>query len=124
VEIPASIDQQDDNQLEQPRGLASWLGFGATPAPIAPERSRAGRVGNSDRRSAWSTYYPWALALFSTLSVILLVIVVASWIPAPEVPGVPPNEQSVPVIPGLLGILFFVFAGRQLYLRSQSKKPE
>ena len=76
------------------------------------------------RKTGWNTYYPWLLAIWGTISVILLVIIVISWMPAPEIPGVPPSEQSGPVIPGLLGILFFVLAGRQLYLRGESKKSQ
>jgi hypothetical protein len=111
------------HQSEAPRGLGSWLGFGVATAPVEPGRSRAKRGGSPERKSVWNTYYPWALALYGTISVILLVIILVSWIPGAEIPGVPPSEQSVPVIPGLLGILFFVLAGRQLYLRSESKKP-
>lgn len=74
------------------------------------------------RRGAWNTYHPWALALYGVMSVILLIVIVVSWMPSPEIPGVPPSEQSAPLIPGLLGILFFVMAGRQFHLRGQSKK--
>lgn len=76
---------------------------------------------DSSRKTAWNTYYPWALALYGVLSVILLVIIVVSWMPAPEIPGVPPSEWDGPIVPGGLGILFFLMAGRQLYLRGQSK---
>lgn len=65
---------------------------------------------------------PWLFALSSILSSILLLIIVISWIPSPEIEGVPPEAQSAPLVPGLLGILSFVIAGRQLYLRGQSKK--
>jgi hypothetical protein len=76
------------DEPEQPRGIGAWLGFGVTPAPDA-----APPLGPHDagprRKSAWNTYYPWALALYVVLSVILLVIILISWVPAPEIPGVP-----------------------------------
>jgi hypothetical protein len=72
-------------------------------------------------KTAWNTYYPWALALFTTVSVMIAIIIVASWIPAQGDPGVPTSARSGSVVPGLAGILFFVMAGRQMYLRSQER---
>lgn len=71
------------------------------------------------RKTAWNTYYPWALALYLIVSVFLLILIVVSWLPAPELSGVP---ASPPLIPGLLGLLFFVMAGRQIYLRGESQR--
>lgn len=82
-------------------------------------------MSNTDvakRKNAWNTYYPWALGLYGVISVILLLVIAASWMPSPAIPGVPPSERSAPLIPGMLGILFFTMAGRQLYLRGQSKQ--
>jgi hypothetical protein len=64
---------------------------------------------------------PWLLALSGTLSVILILLVISSWMPSPEIEGVPPEAQSAPLVPGGLGILMLVVAGRQLFLRSQAK---
>lgn len=89
--------------------------------PIRESRQQA-ISGKPARKEAWTTYYPWALALYGSVSVILLIIIVASWIPSPEIPGVPASKQSFPVFPGLLGILCFVMTGRQLYLRTLSRR--
>lgn len=77
---------------------------------------------DSKRKGAWSTYYPWALALYGIVSAVLLLIIIVSWMPSPEIPDVPASEQSPPLIPGLLGIFFFVMTFRQLYLRSSQSK--
>lgn len=74
------------------------------------------------RKTAWNTYYPWALSLYLIVSIVLIIIIGASWIPAPEIPGVPASEQSFPLIPGLLGLFFFVMAGRQIYLRGEAQR--
>jgi hypothetical protein len=74
------------------------------------------------RKTAWNTYYPWALALYVIVSIVLLIIIVVSWIPAPEIPGVPASEQSFPLVPGLIGVFFFIMAGRQIYLRGESQR--
>lgn len=81
----------------------------------------SGSNPHSSRKTGWNTYHPWLLTLSGVLSVILLVIGIISWMPAPEILGAPPSEQNEPIVPGLLGILFFVVAGRQLYLRGQLK---
>ena len=56
------------------------------------------------------------------MSVVLLIIIVVSWIPAPEILGVPASEQSGPLILGRFGLFFFVMAGRQIYLRGESQR--
>ena len=65
---------------------------------------------------------PWLFALTTIMSAFLLLLVVISWMPTPELEGVPAEQQSVPMVPGGLGILCLVIAGRQLYLRGQSKR--
>ena len=40
------------------------------------------------RKTAWNTYFPWALALYGILSILFIIIIGASWIPAAEIPGV------------------------------------
>jgi hypothetical protein len=74
---------------------------------------------STPRKTAWNTYYPWALALYLIVSVSLLILIVVSWLPAPELSGVP---ASPPLIPGLLGLFFFFMAGRQIYLRGESQR--
>lgn len=87
----------------------------------APDMTNAANQNRPERKTAWNTYYPWALALYGIVSAVLIVIVFVSWIPAPEIPGVPASEQSVPVIPGLLGVFFIVMAIRQISLRNSSR---
>ena len=97
---------------------------GALPA-VDIAVSPAGRGSDSEpaRGTGWNTYKPGLLALFGTISGLLLVIIVISWIPPAELEGVPPETQAGPMVPGLLGVFFFIMAGRQFYLRGQSMKP-
>jgi hypothetical protein len=74
------------------------------------------------RKNGWNTYMPWLFALSVTLSVILVFVVVVSWMPSPEIEGVPPEAQSAPLVPGGLGLLMLVIAGRQFVLRSEARK--
>lgn len=76
---------------------------------------------NPPRQTAWNTYTPWLFALWGALSLVLIAVVAISWLPQPEIPGVPPDAHSAPLLPGGLGILMFVLAGRQWYLRTQPK---
>lgn len=78
-------------------------------------------MADEPRKNGWNTYMPWLLGLSGTFSVILILIVIVSWMPQPEIEGVPPEARSAPVVPGGLGILMLVIAGRQLFLRSQAK---
>ena len=57
------------------------------------------------------------------LSLILLMLVIISWMPIQGIPGAS-DERSGRAIPGLLGILFFLLAGRQLFLRGLARDSQ
>jgi hypothetical protein len=74
------------------------------------------------RKTGWNTYYPWLLGLSATFSGLALVFVAISWIPVEPLPGVPSSPLSGPYLPGGLTILLAVVAGRQIFLRRQSRR--
>jgi hypothetical protein len=71
------------------------------------------------RQSAWNTYTPFSLALFSVLGAVLVVAIIISLMPAPVAAGVAPEAQSLPIFQIILGVLCIVFVARQLQLRSR-----
>jgi hypothetical protein len=61
------------------------------------------------KRGAWHVYHPGYLALYGIVSVFLILFIILMW----SVGGA--------VLPGLVGIFFFVMAGRQLHLKGEQR---
>ncbi|KQM82418.1 hypothetical protein [Agromyces sp. Leaf222] len=92
---PQPVDDFDPTTaLAYRQGAAAYAARSTVPEP-------------TDKRGAWHVYRPGYLALYGIPSAMIILWILLNW------------GYGVAVIPGLLGILFFVMTGRQLYLKGQ-----
>jgi hypothetical protein len=64
-------------------------------------------MGDTPKKGAWHAYHPGYLALYSGVSLVLLIAIAGTW------------ASGGAAIPGLIGLFFFVMTGRQLQLMSE-----
>lgn len=82
--------------------------------PTSPRKKRPNPI--------WGRYSPTCLAVFGTLSTLLLLVILASWLPPYEIAGATYYEQPVQYLPSGVGLGFIIIAGRQLYLRKRHRQ--
>lgn len=66
-----------------------------------------GRPTEKRKSGPWWVFHPGWLLLYGVISLILLIAIFSTW------------SSGGFAIPGLIGILFFVMTGRQIWLASQ-----